>query len=126
MNQPGFGTFCWNELATPNLQAAKTFYGDVLGWTFTEHEMGEMTYIKISMGGQEFGGMWQIPTAEKDHIPPHWMGYIYVEDIQQTVEKAEKAGASITMPITPAGNFGLFAVIEDPTGAHIAFWQALS
>lgn len=123
-NQP-IGGFCWNELATPNLQAAKDFYGKVLGWKFTDMNMGDMTYVKISTGDKEFGGMWQIPTEKKDEVPPHWMGYIFVENIKDTLEKAQQLGATIKMPITPAGDFGLFAIIMDPTGAHIAFWETL-
>ena len=29
------------------------------------------------------------------------------------------------MPITQAGTHGRFAVIIDPTGAHVAFWETM-
>jgi predicted enzyme related to lactoylglutathione lyase len=125
MSKKHFGEFCWNELATNNVQSAKNFYGKIFGWEFTDHVMGEMTYTMIKSGEKEFGGIWQIPTDKANEIPPHWMGYILVENIKDTVAKAEKLGATIKMPITPAGDFGLFTVIADPTGAHIAFWESL-
>lgn len=125
MNQPKSGEFCWNELATSNVKAAKDFYGKVLGWEFNEHEMGDMTYTMIKNGDQGLGGIWQIPTEKKNEIPPHWMGYILVENVEQTLEKAISLGATVKMPITATGDFGLFAIIADPTGAHIAFWQSL-
>ncbi len=125
MNKPQFGTFCWNELSTPNVSAAKKFYADVFGWKFNDHVMGDMTYTMILSGDKEFGGMWQIPTDKIDEVPPHWMGYISVEDIQLTVKKAESLGAVVKMPISKAGDYGLFAVFMDPTGAHIAVWESL-
>ncbi|KTC84570.1 MULTISPECIES: VOC family protein [Legionella] len=124
MNRPKQGEFCWNELATTNIKAAKDFYGKLLGWKFIEHEAGDMTYTMINAGEHEFGGIWQIPTEQKDQIPPHWMGYILVDDIEQTLEKAKSLGATIKMPVTPVGDMGRFIVVVDPTGAHIAFWES--
>ena len=31
------GTFCWVELATSDGDVAKKFYGDILGWTYTDY-----------------------------------------------------------------------------------------
>jgi predicted enzyme related to lactoylglutathione lyase len=121
------GDFCWNELATNDVAAAKKFYGEILDWEFHEHDMAGMSYtlIRSKHGDKEFAGMWQIPTEEKDRIPPHWMSYILVDDVAKTTEKAKSLGAEIKIPVTPAGDFGLFSIIVDPTGAHIAFWQAV-
>lgn len=123
--EPKFGEFCWNELATGNLKAAKDFYGKVFGWKFTDHEMGDMTYTMIKAGNQEFAGIWSIPKDQEKHIPPHWMSYILVANIEESLEKARKNGASIVKPVTNAGNYGRFAIITDPTGAHVALWQTL-
>lgn len=124
MKQPGIGQFCWHELATPNVKAAKEFYSAILGWEFTEFNVGDMTYTKIKCGENEFGGMWQIPTDQQDKIPPHWMGYLQVSNLEETLNKAQSLGATLKMPITPTGDFGQFAIIVDPTGAHIAFWES--
>jgi uncharacterized protein len=121
--QPKFGEFCWNELATPNVKAAKDFYGKVFGWKFSDHEMGDMTYTMFKTNDREFGGIWSIPKDQEKNIPPHWMTYILVEKLEESVEKAKKNGAAIIKPITPAGDMGRFAIIKDPTGAHIALWQ---
>jgi len=124
--QPKIGEFCWNELATSNVQAAKEFYGKVFGWQFSDHDMGEMTYTMIKLKDKEFGGIWSIPKDKEKQIPPHWMAYILVENLDQSLEKALKHKASIVKPATNAGDFGRFAIITDPTGAHIALWQSLS
>lgn len=124
-NGPKIGEFCWNELATSNVQAAKDFYGKVFGWEFADHEMGDTTYTMIKFKNQEFAGIWSIPKDKEKEIPPHWMAYILVENLDESIEKARKHGASIIKPASKAGDFGLFAVITDPTGAHIALWQPL-
>lgn len=119
------GEFCWNELATSNLQAAKDFYGKTFGWKFSEHKMGEMTYTMIKTNDKEFGGIWSIPKDQEKQIPPHWMAYILVENLDESLKKATKNGASIVKPAATAGDMGRFAIIKDPTGAHIALWQTL-
>ncbi|KTD46850.1 glyoxylase [Legionella rubrilucens] len=124
MNQPQTGEFCWNELAVADKEAAKSFYGQLLGWTFTDHDMGEYTYTMIKNRDQEFGGLWQIPNDRQEEIPSHWMGYILVDDLEKTLAKAEKLGAQVIMPITQAGEMGRFIILKDPAGAHIAFWQS--
>lgn len=123
---PKAGEFCWNELATTNVQAAKDFYGKVFGWKFSEHEMGDMTYTMIKQGNdKEFAGIWAIPKDQEKQIPPHWMAYILVENLDASLEKARKNGAKIIRPATNAGDFGRLAILADPTGAHIALWQTM-
>jgi predicted enzyme related to lactoylglutathione lyase len=123
--QPQVGEFCWNELATSNLQAAKDFYGKVFDWQFSDHDMGEMTYTMIKRNDKEFGGIWTIPKDQTKEIPPHWMTYILIENLEESLEKATKNGATIVKPATNAGDMGRFSIITDPTGAHIALWQTL-
>ena len=123
--QPKLGEFCWNELATPNLKATKDFYGKVFGWQFIDHDMGNMTYTMIKHKDQEFAGIWSIPKDKENEIPPHWMAYILVENLDKSLENAQKFGANVIKPPTNAGDMGRFAIITDPTGAHVALWQPL-
>lgn len=122
---PKMGEFVWNELATNNVKAAKDFYSKVFGWEFTDKKVDDMTYTMIKKGDKEFGGIWAIPEAQKDQIPPHWLAYILVENVEQSLEKARQNGATVIKPVQKAGDMGLFAVIKDPTGAHVALWQPL-
>lgn len=124
-DEPKIGEFCWYELATPNVQAAKDFYSKVFGWEYTEHPMGDMTYTMIKKD-KEFAGILPIPKNKEKEIPPHWIAYILVENLDQSLEKAQKNGAFIIKPATNAGDMGRLAIIRDPTGAHIALWQPLN
>lgn len=122
---PKTGEFVWNELATGNVQGAKDFYSKMFGWEFIEQNMGDMTYTMAKKGNKEFAGIWQIPTAQQNQIPPHWIAYILVDNIEQSLDTARKNGATIIKPVQKAGDMGLFAIIRDPVGAHLALWQPL-
>ena len=125
MAEMKLGQFCWNELATTDVQAAKNFYGKVFGWKFSDHPMGDITYTMIKRDDEEFAGIWAIPQDKTKEIPPHWMAYILVEDVKKSLELAQANGAKVMKPVTQAGEMGLFAIITDPTGAHISLWQPL-
>jgi predicted enzyme related to lactoylglutathione lyase len=124
MATPSLGQFCWNELATNDVQKAKDFYNKLLGWEFREIKSDDMIYTLIRSQDKEFGGIWQIPKEQEQHIPPHWMAYIFVENVTETLEQAKKYGATEIKGVTPAGDMGSFAIIRDPTGSHIAFWES--
>lgn len=124
-NMPKMNEFCWNELATANIQAAKDFYGKVFGWKFVDKDVGDFTYTMIKRNDKEFGGIWAIPKDKQKEIPPHWIAYILVENLNDSLEKAIKHGATIIKPASNAGEMGRFAILKDPVGAHIALWQTL-
>lgn len=117
------GEFCWNELMTSDTKVAKEFYTKLFGWTAQDHPMKNMTYTMFSQGEKSVGGMLQTPAQEQGKIPPHWMSYILVKNIDEMVKKAEKLGAQIKMPVTVIEGFGRFSVLADPTGAHVALWE---
>src|SRR5947207_8428694 len=123
---PKPGEFCWNELMTGDTKKAKSFYSSLLGWKSKDMDMGEdMTYTLFSNAEKDIGGLMAIPKDQAAHIPPHWMSYISVENLDETVKQAKNLGAEIKCPPKDVGDFGRFAIIVDPTGAHIAFWQSL-
>lgn len=118
------GEFCWAELMTPNTQQAKSFYCDLFDWQAVEHKFDQITYTCFKKGEKDLSvGM--IQTPEDKSIPPHWMGYISVENVDSMVKKAAELGAKIKVPATPVSDFGRFAVLEDPTGACFGIWQYL-
>jgi uncharacterized protein len=117
------GEFCWNELMTGDTSKAASFYTSLFGWQANEMDMGDATYTMFKSGDADIAGMLKIPQGQEGTIPPHWMSYIAVDDVDATLAQAQELGASVAVPVTPVGDFGRFAVVADPTGAHIAFWQ---
>ena len=126
ITMPKQGEFCWNELLTSDANQAKTFYKDLFGWEYQENDFGHGKYNMItkSNGDSMSGGLMQIP-AGMQGVPSHWMSYVTVEDLEQSVEKAKSLGATIKVPIMAVGDFGRLAIIIDPTGAHLGLWQCL-
>lgn len=124
---PKHGDFCWTEIVTNDLETCKSFYCNVFGW-----EMKKSTAPGESMEFQEFsnapnsypmGGMFQMK-AEMDGSEspiPHFLNYIMVDNVDETISQAFDLGARIIKPAMDFPNVGRFAVIQDPTGGIIAF-----
>jgi predicted enzyme related to lactoylglutathione lyase len=113
---PANGTFCWNELGTTDVEAAKKFYTELLGWTLKEGHVAPMIYNEIMVNGQAVGGIYQMG-PEFGGAPSHWMPYVAVEDVEASVKRAEELGGKVCVPPTDIPNVGRFSVITDPTGA---------
>ena len=70
------GTFCWADLATPDVESAKAFYGRLLGWEFERLESGDAPdYIIARRDGARVAAL-----HEATDQPPHWNNYVSVED----------------------------------------------
>ncbi len=113
------GTFCWNELASTNIEAAKQFYTELFGWKLKEGNVEGMNYSEIVAGGRAVGGMYQT-TPECGNAPSHWMPYVAVDDVDETVKRVEALGGKVCVPPTDIPNTGRFAVINDPSGATLS------
>lgn len=113
------GEFSWCELITNNVKAAKTFYTKLFGWETEEMPMPEgMKYTVIKAGGKGIGGIMKTPKEAKG-LPPMWVTYVTVDDVDKVVKKAEKLGAKIHVEPTDIPDVGRFAVLLDPQGAAI-------
>ncbi len=118
VNTPG--AMIWNELGTHEPQLAQEFFGALLGWTFKPAP--QPGYVVIYNNGRGNGGIITMTEEWKD-IPPHWMVYFSVEDIEATLEKVKSNGGQAHFPIISAG-VGRFTVVSDPAGAHFTVFQA--
>jgi uncharacterized protein len=107
---PRPGTFCWDELNTTDVEGAKRFYSDVFGW---ESKGGDRDYWHWRNAGKEIGGMMPVPSP---NVPPHWLAYVAVWDVDETTKKAGALGAKVLMPGMEIPNVGKFSVVQDPTG----------
>jgi predicted enzyme related to lactoylglutathione lyase len=113
------GMFSWNELMTTDVEGARKFYTDLLGWTTEELQMEGGNYTVIKVGGEEIGGMMITPPQAKG-VPPHWGAYVTVDDVDATATKANDLGGNILVPPTDIPDVGRFSVVQDPQGAALA------
>lgn len=111
VNDPG--AVVWNEGMVGDLEAARTFYGNVFGFTFEPVEEGT-AYDTVSLNGQPVCGLGSIELAGPG-IPPHWRTYFAVADAEATCAKvAELGGQIVAEPwATP---FGKMAAVSGPDG----------
>jgi predicted enzyme related to lactoylglutathione lyase len=118
---PAEGVICWNELASKDVEGARKFYAELLGWTMKQSEAGGMNYTEFQAAGRPVGGMYQL-TAECGgaDTPSHWRAYVAVSDVDASAKRVEELGGKICVPPMDIPNVGRFCVITDPTGASIS------
>ena len=111
------------ELQTKDIPKAKEFYSRLFDWKLDDIPMpdGDMLYTMINVGEGTGGGMF----ANMDpQVPPHWLAYVGVDDIEASTQKARDLGASVLQDVMKVGDYGWLSVIKDPTGAVIAMWKS--
>ncbi len=115
------GTFCWNELATRDLDSAKSFFGNLLGWDFETNPDSELPYAHIINQGRKNGGIIQMD-ERWGQAPPHWMVYFSVANIDESVHNLGELGGNTCVPIfeVPVGRM---AVVSDPKGGTFTMIQ---
>jgi uncharacterized protein len=111
------------ELATTDIDKAKSFYRSLFDWQLNDVEMGGgMAYTLIGVGEGTGGAMMKHPMPG---APSAWLAYVQVDNLRAATDKAKSLGATIVRDITPVPNEGSFSIITDPTGATLGLWQAL-
>jgi predicted enzyme related to lactoylglutathione lyase len=118
---PEVGAASWHELMTTDAEAAMTFYREIFGWQPSEAmDMGHMgKYQMFNRPHGMIGGMMNKP-PEMAQVPPHWMVYFRVPDINVATERIKAAGGRILNgPMeVPGGDWVVNAM--DPQGAAFA------
>lgn len=118
------GSFAWYELLTTDMAAAKTFYGRVVGWE-TRDASAAFPYTVFSAGKAEIGGMMELPAdARRMGATPRWVGYVAVDDIDDTVERLRRLGGAVFVPPTDS-NIGRVAIVADPQTATFGLVSGL-
>jgi predicted enzyme related to lactoylglutathione lyase len=114
------GVPCWADLTVPDIEAAKAFYGAVLGWSFQG-------------SGEEYGGY--VIAQVRDHAtagigplqgeaPPAWTLYLASDDADSTATAVTGHGGTVLLPPGDVGPMGRMFIAADPAGAVFGVWQA--
>ncbi len=108
--------FFWYEVMTTDPKAAETFYRAVVGWD--TQDAGAGGYTLFTVAGRGVAGLMAIPEdARQAGVPPVWMGYIHVEDVDDMAARIAQEGGKLHKgPIDVPGVIR-FAVVSDPQGA---------
>jgi uncharacterized protein len=116
------GQFHWNELMTRNVEKAKKFYADTMGWTYDAMPMPEgRTYTLAMSGGMPVAGIFDISGPDYNDVPESWMPYIAVDNVDERAKGAAKAGAKIMKPAFDVPGVGRIVILEEPGGAGVGW-----
>ncbi|MEW4467506.1 VOC family protein [Parasphingorhabdus sp. JC815] len=115
------GDFIWYELITSDIEAAQKFYGPLMGWSFSDSGQQDHDYRIFSINGNDVGGFMARPDGAE--IPPSWMGYINVDDVDASTASIREAGGSIHMEPQDIADVGRFAFVADPQGVMFYIMQ---
>jgi uncharacterized protein len=113
------GAMVWNQLLTPDPEAAKAFYAELFEWTYETLEGSQTPYSNIrNREGWLNGGIMALPAPE---VPPQWLVSFTVEDAAATARRAEELGGAVAQPPTPTP-VGEVAEFRDPEGAGFSIF----
>jgi uncharacterized protein len=119
------GTFCWTDLTTTDQEAAKAFYGGLLGWEAQDMPMGEgAVYSMMRVDGRDVAAIAPQPEQQREAgVPPVWNSYVSVESADAAVERAKELGGTVHAPAFDVMDVGRMGVITDPAGAYFMVWE---
>jgi predicted enzyme related to lactoylglutathione lyase len=111
------GALTWNELATRDIERAKGFYGDLLGWSVKTGDVGDgQLYTSIFLeDGHPNGGMLEMDAGWPAEMPTHWMTYFGVDDVDAVAARAVELGGAVTVEPQDIA-VGRFSAVRDPHG----------
>jgi predicted enzyme related to lactoylglutathione lyase len=106
---------------TRDIEGAKRFYRDAIGWTFEPMKMDWSIYWIAKSGDKNVGGLFELTSPEFAGVPNSWMSYLAVDDVDARVTKAKRAGAKLMRPIFDVPDVGRITILMQPGGAGIAW-----
>lgn len=124
MDKPKFGTIGWIDLTVPDAKGIKNFYSEVVGWKPEPVSMGEYDDFNMiaEATGEPQAGICHTLGTNKD-IPPAWMIYITVENLDESLAAVNKYGGEQVTPIKEMPTYGKYCFIKDPAGAVCALFE---
>ncbi|MER7751064.1 VOC family protein [Kitasatospora sp. NPDC097643] len=119
------GTPCWADAMFADLEGAKAFYGDVLGWTFGESSSEYGNYTQAYSDGKAVAAIVPpMPGEPGVQAPSAWCLYFASPDAAATAERIRGNGGEVVMGPMAVGEFGTMVIARDPAGAVFGVWQA--
>lgn len=118
------GTFSWVDLATTDPDAAKSFYGELLGWQAEDMPVPGGYYSMQRVDGKDVAAIAGQPPAQREAgVPPAWQSYVTVESADAAAERARQLGGTVHAGAFDVMEAGRMAVLQDPQGAFFMVWE---
>lgn len=118
------GSIGWIDITVDDASSLRDFYRDVTGWDCEGHSMGDYEdFVMKDATGTPVAGVCHAKGANAG-VPPQWLLYVTVADLQASVAKAKERGAELVSGPRSAGGYGDIAILKDPAGAPFGLYQA--
>jgi uncharacterized protein len=115
------GTPCWVDYGAADIDAAKAFYSDVLGWSYTGGEPEFGGYLMVTANGRQAAGMGPLTN---DMDSPAWTTYFATDDAAATAARITEAGGRVVVEPMQVGPMGKMVIALDPQGNPFGLWQS--
>lgn len=109
------------ELLSTDRDRARSFYGEVFDWDFTEVPRTDSPYIWLDTGGNPSANIIESPIAGEDG--PFWLPYVRVDDLRATLGAVRSRGGTVVRELEEVSGMGSFAIVRDPLGATLGLLQ---
>ncbi|MEG3630170.1 VOC family protein [Streptomyces poriticola] len=116
------GAPCWADAMFTDLEGAKSFYGEVLGWTFGESSSEFGDYTTAYADGKAVAAV--VPPMPGQEGLSQWCLYFASADAAATAARIRDAGGEVLMEPMQVGDFGTMCLARDPGGVVFGLWQA--
>jgi uncharacterized protein len=117
------GVPCWVENLSDDIERARSFYGELFGWTWSGPGpmAGDSTvpYFVALSAAAEVAGVAVAP----DGVAPTWMTQVRVDSVDDTAAAAERAGGTVLAGPMDIGPVGRLVVVADPTGGTLCGFE---
>ena len=112
--------FCWVDLATSDVPAAKEFYNGLFGWDYLDMPTPEGSHYSLcQIEGYNVAGLSNLPAEMMaQNIPPIWSSYIKHDDVDAVIAKATAAGGTLAMEPMDVMESGRLGVLQGPDRRH--------
>src|SRR5258708_7433325 len=91
---PEPGTISWQDLTVADAEGVRDFYQAVVGWQPESLSLGSYSEFVMSADGTPMAGVCRARGGNAD-LPPAWLIYITVEDLDHSLDKCRRLGGSL-------------------------------
>jgi len=119
--------FCWLDLAATDAESAKSFYGNLFGWTSYEQVANGGSFTRLRLSNDDIGSIYQLREALLDNgIPSHWTPYVRVDNVKHTARRAALLGGTVIVDPFVVSGVARIALILDSVGAVVGLWEPIA
>ncbi len=110
----------WFEYVVSDVDRARTFYADLLGWSFERMDGYPGAYLMVD-SKPVGGGI--LPATPQRPVGSGGCVYFRVDDIEERAARAASLGGAVVQERLDIEGVGRFVVVSDPDGNHIGLWM---